>query len=80
MSRVVVYSREGCHLCEDLLTDLRELGAEHGFVFEQRDVDSNPAWRARFDRRVPVVEVDDEVVCEYFLDPATLLARLGRAR
>ncbi len=77
MKPVVVYDREGCHLCEDLLEDLYRLAAEHGFRVIERDVDRDPAWRERFGHRVPVVEVDDEVVCEFFLDPATLLARLG---
>ncbi len=76
MTDVIVYGREGCHLCEDLEADLERLAGEHGFSIITRDVDRDPAWRARHGDRVPVVEVDGEVVCEYFLDPATLIARL----
>jgi hypothetical protein len=80
MSVVVVYSREGCHLCEDLLDDLAVLGRQHGFAIEVRDVDADPALRSRYHTRVPVVECEDEFVCEYFLDPEALLARLDQAR
>ena len=78
MKAVIVYSRHGCHLCEDLLEDLESLADEHGFSIEVRDVDSDSEWLRQYHARVPVVEVDDEFVCEYFLDPATLLTRLGR--
>lgn len=78
MMTVIVYSRYGCHLCEDLLEDLESLADEHGFGIEVRDVDSHCEWLQKYHTRVPVVEVDGEFVCEYFLDPATLLARLER--
>jgi glutaredoxin len=76
MNQVTVYSREGCHLCEDLLADLRELAAEHAFEIDVRDVDSKTEWRERYDARVPVVECGGKFVCEYFLDKETLLSSL----
>lgn len=80
MTAVVVYSRHGCHLCEDLLDQLAELAREHAFTVEVRDVDSDPALRSAYHARVPVVECGGEFVCEYFLDQETLLGRLRAAR
>ena len=61
-------TRRGCHLCEDALTLLRELGVEP----RQRDVDSDPELFALYDFRVPVVLVDGRVVGEGRLDRKVL--------
>ena len=54
MSAVVLYSRQGCHLCDDAAALL----ARHGLAFEVVDVDQDPALRARYDQCVPVVVID----------------------
>jgi hypothetical protein len=67
METVVVYSRRGCHLCEVLIEELLPL-VEGKLALEVRDIDSDPAWRARFMADVPVVEFAGQVVCRHFLD------------
>jgi len=52
--RVVLYTRAGCHLCDDAMRVL----VEHGLVIESVDIDADPALRERFDTWVPVVEID----------------------
>ena len=67
METVVVYSRRGCHLCDVLIEELLPLVAGK-LALEVRDVDSKPAWHARFSDDVPVVEFAGRVVCRHFLD------------
>lgn len=67
MRSLVVYTRRGCHLCEDLLEELLALVAGRLKV-ELRDIDSREEWRRAYDDRVPVVEYDGRVVCQYDLD------------
>ncbi len=67
METVVVYSRRGCHLCEVLIEELLPL-VEGRLELEVRDVDADPAWRAKYSAEVPVVEFADEIVCRHFLD------------
>jgi len=67
MRSVCVYSRPGCHLCEHLVEELVPLLAGRGEL-EVRDVDTNRDWRDRFGERVPVVTIDDHIVCEVRLD------------
>jgi glutaredoxin len=66
--KVTVYSRLYCHLCESLLERLEMLRREAGFELEVLDVDEDPALRARFHERVPVVMVGGQEVCQHFLD------------
>lgn len=58
--RVVLVTRQGCHLCDEALGLLRELGHEP----ELLDADADDAAHALYDWRVPVVLVDNRVVAE----------------
>jgi hypothetical protein len=71
MKSLQVYSRPGCHLCEQLIEELLPLVRGH-LAVDVRDIDSRDDWRAAFDTRVPVVEFNGEFVCEQSLDKDAL--------
>ena len=77
MTEVVVYSRPGCHLCEEAIEEIASLHAA-GRRFELREVDieSEESLLLSMLERIPVIEVDGETVSELVLDRAALLARL----
>ena len=74
-----VYSRRGCHLCDVLLEQLLPL-VRGRLDVEVRDIDSREEWKHRFDARIPVVEFEGEVVCQYRLDRSSIDAILARHR
>jgi glutaredoxin len=55
--RVVLYTRDGCHLCEDAQQTL----IQHGLNPTIIDIDADPALRQRFNTCVPVVEIDGRI-------------------
>jgi len=69
----IVYSRFGCHLCEDLLQQLTLLQQKHDFSITEVDVDSSPQLIDQYGSQVPVVTCGDEQLCHYFLDQAAIL-------
>ena len=73
--KVVLVIRAGCHLCDEALSLLRELGLEP----ELRDVDADPKLHAVYDWRVPVVMVDGRVVAEGKIDRDRLRKALPAA-
>jgi glutaredoxin len=77
MSSVTVYSRPGCHLCEEAIAALIVLH-EEGYSFELHEVDieSEELLLRRLLEKIPVVEIDGEVVSELVLDEAAVRARL----
>ncbi len=79
MTIVTVYSRPECHLCAEAIEALVALHAE-GFRFELHEVDieSEELLLRRMLERIPVVEVDGEIVSELLLDEAAVRARLDR--
>lgn len=77
MASVIVYSREGCHLCEQLIEELLPL-IRGRFDLDVRNIDANPGWHERFWQDIPVVEYDGEVICRHFLDKAAITGILRR--
>lgn len=77
MATVVVYSRPGCHLCEEAIEQIVALH-EEGCRFELHEVDieSHELLLRRHLERIPVVEVDGVEVSELVLDRAALVAKL----
>jgi glutaredoxin len=80
VSVVTLYTRPGCHLCDearDLILSIR--GAETSFELREIDIESDPELHARYLERIPVVEVDGEHVAELYVD-AQMLRRALAAR
>jgi c-di-GMP-related signal transduction protein len=77
MADVVVYSRPGCHLCEEAIEQIVALHAEgYRFALHEIDIESDELLLRRYLERIPVVEVDGREVSELILDRAGLVARL----
>jgi hypothetical protein len=55
---VVLYTRQGCHLCDDALGVLEAVGRRFPIVVQTVDVDTDPELAARYGLEVPVVLVD----------------------
>jgi glutaredoxin len=59
--RVMLYTRAGCHLCDDAWAVLEEARHRYGFALEARDVDAAPDLAAAYGLSVPVVTVNGKV-------------------
>ena len=77
---VTLYTRAGCHLCEEAERVLRAERAATPFHLELVDVDRDPELQRRYGVRVPVVAVDGEELFEYQVPADLLRARLRRSR
>jgi glutaredoxin len=77
LTELTLYSRPGCHLCDEARDSILGL-RDQGYAFELREVDietDDELLRSHLER-IPVVAVDGEVVSELVLDRDSLLARL----
>src|SRR5262245_60274983 len=75
---VRVYTRIGCHLCDDAWRWLSEQQGRHGFVLEARDVDSDAELAARYGEWVPVVMVNGQERFRGRVNPVLVTRRLRR--
>jgi glutaredoxin len=72
---VTLYTREGCHLCEEA----RQMLLNHGLEPVMVDIDADLSLREKWNTCVPVVEIDGKVRFRGRVD-AVLLRRLLSAQ
>jgi len=79
MRRVTLYTRAGCHLCDEAKKVLERARAREPFDLEILDIDGNAELRRLYDHEVPVIAIDGVKAFKYRLTEAELLKKL-RAR
>ncbi|NNM61941.1 MAG: glutaredoxin family protein [Steroidobacteraceae bacterium] len=80
LARFTLYSRPHCHLCERMLAELAGLPAAAAHPVDVLDVDQDPAMRARYGHKIPVLLFGGELVCHGRLDPEEVHKALATAR
>ena len=56
--RVVLYSKPGCHLCDDARAVVEAVCAELGEAYDEIDINSSEDLMSRFGEEIPVTFVD----------------------
>ena len=75
--RVTLYSRPGCHLCDDARAVIVEVCAELGEEYVEISIDDVPELQRRFSEEVPVTFVDGRQHDYWRVDPARLRRALA---
>jgi len=79
---LIVYYRDGCHLCEQVVASLFQLQQELKFNIETIDVDNDPRVsaekRTQYHADVPVVTYRDEVIFYHFFDEIAVREALAK--
>ncbi len=57
-ARVTLYSRPGCHLCDDARTVIEQVCAELGESYDEVSITDDPELERRFGHEIPVTFVD----------------------
>lgn len=60
-SKVVVYTKEGCHLCENVIVELQKLQRELSFDLGTQDIAADAELFERYKDVIPVVEIDGKI-------------------
>ena len=76
MKTVTLYSRPGCHLCDEARDVLDRLRAQTPFTIEEVDITRDDRLHARYLERIPVVALDGEELFDYEVDERALLRRI----
>jgi glutaredoxin len=78
-NKLVLYSRQYCHLCDDMLAALEVLRGEFDFEVAVIDIDADPALESMYNELVPVLATAERELCRYHLDPAKVREYLSGA-
>jgi glutaredoxin len=74
--QVTLYSRPGCHLCEDLKSELARLQPAAHFVLVERNIDDDADDKARYQYLIPVLDIEGGPLLFPPHDRATLVRHL----
>ena len=76
---VTLYSKPGCHLCEQVLELLEDLAVERRFTIEEIDIERDANLFAAYRHEIPVVFVDGREIARGRIDERELYEALGKA-
>ncbi len=79
MPTVTLYTRAGCHLCDDAKAVLDAARRKADFKLEVVDIDTDPALRRLYNEEAPVIAIDGKKAFKYRLTVDKFLKKL-RAR
>ena len=74
--QVVLYTRAGCHLCDQVKATLTRLEKRGEFTWKEVDVDSDPELVRQFGEQVPVVFIDGRKAFKYRMAEREFLCAL----
>ena len=77
---VTVYSRHGCHLCENAVRTLESLRGELAFSLDVIYIDGNGELEKLYGNEVPVIHIDGEHHDFYKVDPERFRTSLEKHR
>jgi glutaredoxin len=77
MHKVTLYTRAGCHLCDDAKQVLEAARRKAIFELEEIDIDLRPEWRRLYNEEVPVISIDGVKAFKYKITMQEFLKKLA---
>jgi glutaredoxin len=75
---VVIYSRPGCHLCDDAKAAILSAGCADEFEFNEVNIDEDPSALERYQYDIPVVFINGIKAFKHKVDPKEFKRKLRR--
>ena len=75
-TKVVIYSRANCHLCEEAEKNVREVLIEIHFDLEVIDINGDQELERLYGEEVPVITINGDMHDYYIVDKQRLLKAL----
>ena len=77
---VEIFSKPGCHLCQEAKALLQELQASHSFLLREVDISTRADLLERYAEEIPVVFINGRKAFKYRVDPKQFVRRLRGAQ
>jgi glutaredoxin len=76
---VTIYSRPGCHLCDEAKAAIQNAGCSDKFSFEEVNIESDEELLRQYKYDIPVITIDGQEAFRHRVDPNEFKNRvLGR--
>lgn len=77
-SEVIIYTRPGCHLCEEAKAAINAAGCEGEFLLKELNIDDDPLLREQYGYDIPVIFINGVKVFKHRVDPREFKRKLRR--
>ena len=77
-AKVTLYTRPGCHLCEEAKAAILSSAPNTDFTLEEINIDSDPDLKTRYGWDIPVVLINGIKVFKHRVDPREFRRKLIR--
>ena len=74
----ILYSRSNCPLCEAMEDELRPFIRQYAITVNRHYIDNDPELEQRYGSKVPVLTLGGNILCEYYLNPESLLTVISQ--
>ncbi len=73
---VIIYSRPGCHLCDEAKAAIRDAGCNDQFTLEEVNIESDPELLRKYKYDIPVIVIDGVEAFIHRVAPAEFRTRI----
>jgi glutaredoxin len=77
-ARVIVYSRPGCHLCDEAKAAIQNSNCSEHYTLEEVNIESDDELLKKYKYDIPVVTIDGEEAFRHRVDPQEFKIRVSR--
>ena len=77
-AHVVIYTRPGCHLCEEAKQEMLAANCADQYVLEEVNIESDPALVERYALEIPVIIINSVKAFKYRLTATEFKSKLRR--
>lgn len=79
-ANVTLYTRPGCHLCEEAKAEILAAGCNGEYVLEEVNIDTDPALKERYRWEIPVILINGIKAFKYRLTAKEFREKLRHLR
>ena len=76
---VVIYSRPGCHLCEEAKEAIAQADCAGEYTLNEVNIDTDPDLRKRYKNDIPVITINGVEAFRHRVTSAEFKARIRRS-
>ncbi len=77
---VIIYSRPGCHLCDEAKAAIQNSGCTDEFTLEEMDIESDDELLRKYKYDIPVIAIDGVECFMHRVDPGEFVTRIKRIK
>jgi len=71
--KLTIYSRPGCHLCDDMKDLVRNVARTIPLTLDEIDISADAALEAQYGLEIPVLLVEGKKVAKYRIEEGALV-------